>query len=254
MRKLHPRLGGSSLGSATNTAGSSSRLPTTCCHPGTQTASICVMKGQTLVSASRIAGVCAMAAGQTPTSSASSSRSIEAVVPATRFGPRDPPGREHWRVIGTTDVEGRGTRHPLHFHDPFIFLDESINPFGAGGLGMGGHPHAFLPRSRASSLGVARGCRRVRARCAERRGRRKRQPTPRKETNAGWRAAGVLSRVRPAGTSLPTRPPGPTRRAACSTCGKTWAATPRTTARAGSKSLRPVTVSCTTSAIARRAA
>lgn len=70
--------------------------------------------------------------------------SIDSVIDATRFGPRDIAGKEHWRIIGTTDVEGKGTTHTLAAADPFIFLDESVNPAGKEGLGGGGHPHAGL--------------------------------------------------------------------------------------------------------------
>ena len=69
---------------------------------------------------------------------------IEFVLPATRFGRREPAGREHWRVIGALDIDGKGTRHPIRSIDPFIFLDESVVPADAGGLGAGRHPHAGL--------------------------------------------------------------------------------------------------------------
>lgn len=69
---------------------------------------------------------------------------IECIIPATRFGSKDIPGKEHWRVIGTTDINGKGTLHPLHSIDPFIFLDESIVPANVQGLGGGPHPHYGL--------------------------------------------------------------------------------------------------------------
>jgi hypothetical protein len=40
------------------------------------------------------------------------------------------PGKEHWRIIGTTDIDGKGTTHALHSLDPFIFFDESLNSAG----------------------------------------------------------------------------------------------------------------------------
>jgi redox-sensitive bicupin YhaK (pirin superfamily) len=73
-----------------------------------------------------------------------SKRCVEAVFQATRFGPTNVPGKEHWRIIGTTDIDGKGTTHAFHSLDPFIFLDESLNPAGVAGLGGGGHPHAGL--------------------------------------------------------------------------------------------------------------
>jgi hypothetical protein len=76
--------------------------------------------------------------------SAPSRRSVEVVVPATRFGATDIPGKEHWRIIGTKDVDDNGTQHGIAALDPFIFLDESLNPAGVGGLGNGKHPHAGL--------------------------------------------------------------------------------------------------------------
>ena len=66
---------------------------------------------------------------------------VESIVAATRFGPRDIPGKEHYRVIGALDIDGKGTKHQLQFLDPFVFWDESINPAGMAGLGGGGHPH-----------------------------------------------------------------------------------------------------------------
>lgn len=69
---------------------------------------------------------------------------VEAVVPATRFGATDIPGKEHWRIIGTKDVDNKGTLHSIGALDPFIFLDESLNPAGVGGLGSGKHPHAGI--------------------------------------------------------------------------------------------------------------
>eukprot|EP00539_Tryblionella_compressa_P000481 CAMPEP_0178748158 /NCGR_PEP_ID=MMETSP0744-20121128/8736_1 /TAXON_ID=913974 /ORGANISM="Nitzschia punctata, Strain CCMP561" /LENGTH=302 /DNA_ID=CAMNT_0020401503 /DNA_START=124 /DNA_END=1032 /DNA_ORIENTATION=- len=60
------------------------------------------------------------------------SRSIEKVVPATQG--------HITRLIGTVDMEGKGTNHPLAEVDPFILLDygsiskNDMPPFGA-------HPH-----------------------------------------------------------------------------------------------------------------
>lgn len=76
--------------------------------------------------------------------SAPQRRSVEVVIPATRFGATDIPGKEHWRIIGTKDVDDKGTKHAISALDPFIFLDESLNPAGVGGLGNGKHPHAGL--------------------------------------------------------------------------------------------------------------
>ena len=61
-----------------------------------------------------------------------SSRLIEKVVPATKRGIT--------RLVGTVDIDGKGTDHPLPEVDPFILLDagtikkNKIPPFGA-------HPH-----------------------------------------------------------------------------------------------------------------
>lgn len=60
----------------------------------------------------------------------------------TRFGP---PHKDMLRrVIGTTDIDGKGTKHPVERQaDPFVLLDEGVlppntkPPFGA-------HPHAGL--------------------------------------------------------------------------------------------------------------
>lgn len=88
-------------------------------------------------------------------------RAVEYTVRATRFGPTNIPGKEHWRIIGTTDIDGKGTSHALASLDPFIFLDESLNPAGFAGLGGGGHPHAgltaitYLNPSRPKALGAS---------------------------------------------------------------------------------------------------
>ena len=61
------------------------------------------------------------------------SRTIEKVVPATKNGPIN-------RLIGTVDIDGKGTTHSLPEVDPFILLDQAtiekneMPPFGA-------HPH-----------------------------------------------------------------------------------------------------------------
>lgn len=77
-------------------------------------------------------------------SAAAFQRVAEYTVRSTRFGPTNIPGKEHYRIIGTTDIDGKGTNHPLAGLDPFVFLDESLNPAGVAGLGGGGHPHAGL--------------------------------------------------------------------------------------------------------------
>ena len=62
------------------------------------------------------------------------SRTIAAVYPATHNGPLT-------RLIGTVDIDGKGTHHSLDQVDPFILLDKAMiqknhfPPFGA-------HPHA----------------------------------------------------------------------------------------------------------------
>ncbi|MDF1654877.1 MAG: pirin family protein [Coxiellaceae bacterium] len=47
-----------------------------------------------------------------------------------------------FRVIGTTDVDGKGTEHEVHAVDPFIFLDEAI--MNDSGTTFSPHPHAGL--------------------------------------------------------------------------------------------------------------
>jgi redox-sensitive bicupin YhaK (pirin superfamily) len=71
-------------------------------------------------------------------------RAVEYTIKSTRFGPTHIPGKEHYRIIGSTDIDGKGTNHALASLDPFVFLDESLNPAGVAGLGGGGHPHAGL--------------------------------------------------------------------------------------------------------------
>jgi len=78
------------------------------------------------------------------TAQPSAKRFVETVLPATRFGPTSILGKEHWRIIGTTDVDSKGTLHAIGALDPFVFLDESLNPSGIAGLGGGKHPHAGL--------------------------------------------------------------------------------------------------------------
>lgn len=62
-----------------------------------------------------------------------SGRKIAACVPATKKGPIS-------RLIGTTDIDGKGTTHSLEHVDPFMLLDQgtipkhNMPPFGA-------HPH-----------------------------------------------------------------------------------------------------------------
>jgi len=70
---------------------------------------------------------------------------INLIVRAKLFGPSNASiGREHWRIVGAKDIDGRGTEHPIRSIDPFIFLDESLVPAKAQGLGGGFHPHAGL--------------------------------------------------------------------------------------------------------------
>lgn len=71
-------------------------------------------------------------------------RAVEFTIKSTRFGPTNIPGKEHYRIIGTTDIDGKGTNHPLASLDPFVFWDESLNVPGVAGLGGGGHPHGGL--------------------------------------------------------------------------------------------------------------
>jgi len=88
-------------------------------------------------------------------------RIVEYTIKATRFGPTNVPGKEHYRIIGTTDIDGKGTNHALAMLDPFVFLDESLNPAGVAGLGGGGHPHAgltaitYLNPNRPEALGTS---------------------------------------------------------------------------------------------------
>jgi redox-sensitive bicupin YhaK (pirin superfamily) len=71
----------------------------------------------------------------TTTTTTTMSRSIAKVIPATRTNP------SLNRLIGTVDMDGSGTDHPLPEVDPFILLDSgaitknAMPPFGA-------HPHA----------------------------------------------------------------------------------------------------------------
>ena len=61
---------------------------------------------------------------------------------STRFGPP----KEDWlrRVIGTLDIDGNGTKHPVERQtDPFIFLDEATLPQGIKPP-FGKHPHTGL--------------------------------------------------------------------------------------------------------------
>ncbi|MDF1795116.1 MAG: pirin family protein [Coxiellaceae bacterium] len=50
--------------------------------------------------------------------------------------------REIYRVIGTTDIDGKGTDHEISAIDPFIFLDEAI--INEAGTTFSPHPHAGL--------------------------------------------------------------------------------------------------------------
>jgi len=62
------------------------------------------------------------------------SRKIARVVPATRSGP------VLRRLVGTVDVDGKGTDHPLAEVDPFMLLDQaSIDKDGNPPFGR--HPH-----------------------------------------------------------------------------------------------------------------
>jgi redox-sensitive bicupin YhaK (pirin superfamily) len=71
-------------------------------------------------------------------------RAVEYTIKSTRFGPTNIPGKEYYRIIGSTNIDGKGTHHALASLDPFVFLDETLNPAGVAGLGGGGHPHAGL--------------------------------------------------------------------------------------------------------------
>jgi redox-sensitive bicupin YhaK (pirin superfamily) len=63
----------------------------------------------------------------------SSSRTIEQVVAPTASGPNQ-------RLVGTVDVDGKGTLHSLEEVDPFILLDQGTIP--KNGLPpFGAHPH-----------------------------------------------------------------------------------------------------------------
>ncbi|CAB9519075.1 pirin domain protein [Seminavis robusta] len=64
---------------------------------------------------------------------AGTSRTIEKLVPATDTGKLN-------RLIGTLDIDGQGTDHPLAEVDPFILLDESTIPKNAMPP-FGAHPH-----------------------------------------------------------------------------------------------------------------
>lgn len=67
------------------------------------------------------------------TTTTPTSRTVAQTIPATSSGPI-------WRLVGTVDIDGRGTEHPLEAVDPFMLLDYAtipqpdLPPFGA-------HPH-----------------------------------------------------------------------------------------------------------------
>jgi redox-sensitive bicupin YhaK (pirin superfamily) len=61
------------------------------------------------------------------------SRTIKKIVPATKTG-------KITRMIGTLDIDGSGTNHPLESVDPFILLDHGVVPINEMPP-FGAHPH-----------------------------------------------------------------------------------------------------------------
>lgn len=69
-------------------------------------------------------------------------RSIKQVTNATPFGAQNEAMRL-FRVIGTVDIDGQGTSHPIAEIDPFIFLDDAIIQ-GELPITFKKHPHTGL--------------------------------------------------------------------------------------------------------------
>lgn len=69
-------------------------------------------------------------------------KSIAKKVPAQSFK-SNTPSKQSYRVIGTIDINGSGTAHPLVDVDPFIFLDETCMR-GDEAWPFPKHPHAGL--------------------------------------------------------------------------------------------------------------
>ncbi len=69
-------------------------------------------------------------------------KSIVKKVPAQSFK-SNTPTKQSYRVIGTIDINGSGTAHPLADVDPFIFLDETCMR-GDEAWPFPRHPHAGL--------------------------------------------------------------------------------------------------------------
>lgn len=66
---------------------------------------------------------------------------IERIVPALPFKSNSK-DRKIFRVIGTVDIEDKGTRHEITCIDPFIFLDEAC--MTQEGTTFSKHPHSGL--------------------------------------------------------------------------------------------------------------
>ncbi|MDI9818868.1 MULTISPECIES: pirin family protein [unclassified Legionella] len=69
-------------------------------------------------------------------------RTISQVHDATPFG-TDKKNLRLFRVIGSTDIDGRGTQHTLSEVDPFIFLDDALIE-GELPTSFNKHPHTGL--------------------------------------------------------------------------------------------------------------
>lgn len=73
-------------------------------------------------------------------------RKVTQVIPAVPFGPppgKLPPGNFLKRVIGTTDINGKGTKHACEQIDPFILFDEVLVNSTVP-LPFHDHPHSGL--------------------------------------------------------------------------------------------------------------
>jgi redox-sensitive bicupin YhaK (pirin superfamily) len=69
-------------------------------------------------------------------------RTIKEVVPATKIEVNKP-GLNLFRVVGTTDLDGRGTKHAISDVDPILFLDDAKLE-GNISTAFAKHPHTGL--------------------------------------------------------------------------------------------------------------
>jgi len=66
------------------------------------------------------------------------------IIKSVIFGPKNPPkGLVLRRIIGSLDIDGKGTQHELAELSPWILVDESMMVPGTS-LPFGRHPHTGL--------------------------------------------------------------------------------------------------------------